>query len=133
MPDTYHLLGDKAYPSRVNLLTPFRDNGHLTRQQILFNNRLSKARSAVERAFGILKGKFRRLKYLDMNRIELIPTIIIACCVLHNISRREQYEYEEFEIEEGDDDNDQDNDDDPPTQLASSKRFAIMQSLSTRR
>jgi len=30
-------------------------------------------------------GRFRRLKYLDMKKIELIPQTIIACCVLHNI------------------------------------------------
>lgn len=29
-------------------------------------------------------GRFRRLKYLDMKKIKLIPSII-ACCVLHNI------------------------------------------------
>jgi len=35
-----------------------------------------------QRAFALL---FRRLKYLDMNRIDLIPATVIACCVLHNV------------------------------------------------
>lgn len=30
-------------------------------------------------------GRFRRLKYLDMKKVELVPQTIIACCVLHNI------------------------------------------------
>jgi len=30
-------------------------------------------------------GHFRRLKYLDMKKIELIPQTIIACCILHYI------------------------------------------------
>lgn len=34
--------------------------------------------------FNVL-GCFRRLKYLDMKKIELIPQTIISCCVLHNI------------------------------------------------
>ena len=33
----------------------------------------------------MLKCRFRRLKYLDMSRIDLIPEVIIACCILHNI------------------------------------------------
>jgi len=50
-----------------------------------FNYILSQTRQTVERAFALLKGRFRRLKYLDMSRIDLIPATILACCVLHNI------------------------------------------------
>jgi hypothetical protein len=32
-----------------------------------------------------LKGKFRRLKYLDMNDLDAVPQVIISACVLHNI------------------------------------------------
>lgn len=62
----------------------------------MYNNKLSKNRSAVERAFGLLKGRVRRLKYVDMMRTDLIPMFCIACCVLHNIC--------------GSDDDDSDND-----------------------
>ncbi|XP_048750321.2 uncharacterized protein LOC125662190 [Ostrea edulis] len=51
-----HLLGDSAYPNLTWLLTPFRDNGHLTEAQIQFNYVHSSIRSNVERLFGILKG-----------------------------------------------------------------------------
>lgn len=33
LPGKYHLLGDSAYPLSSMLLTPFRDNGHLTSEQ----------------------------------------------------------------------------------------------------
>lgn len=35
--------------------------------------------------FGILKAKFRRMYYLDMILLNKIPTVILACCVLHNL------------------------------------------------
>ena len=44
---------------------PFRDNGYLTEAQRKFNATHSSAHSIVERAFGRLKGKFRRLKGTD--------------------------------------------------------------------
>lgn len=40
---------------------------------------------AIERSFGLLKGRFRSLlTLLDMERVDLIPKFIIVCCVLHN-------------------------------------------------
>lgn len=51
-----HLLGDAAYPLMQNVMKPFRDNGHMTQQQIRFNQVLATQRQAVERAFGLLKG-----------------------------------------------------------------------------
>lgn len=84
LPADMHLLGDAAYPLMTNLMTPFRDNGHLTREQSNYNVRLSTIRSIIERAFGFLKGKWRRLKYLDISEPALGNTIISAACVLHN-------------------------------------------------
>ncbi|CAN8031843.1 unnamed protein product, partial [Ixodes persulcatus] len=59
-------------------------NGRFTSQQVKFNNILSAARSVIERAFVRLKGKFRRLKFLDMGRDDLIPKMVCAACMLHN-------------------------------------------------
>lgn len=47
----FHTLGDNAYPLRNWLITPFKNVGQLTRQQIKFNKRLSSIRQNVERAF----------------------------------------------------------------------------------
>jgi len=55
-----HLIGDSAYPLLRNLMTPIRDNGHLTRSQNVYNIKLSSIRSIIERSFGLLKSKFRR-------------------------------------------------------------------------
>ena len=67
-------------------MVPFHDNGHLTKEEKKFNHRLSSARIIVERALGLLKGRWRYLlDKLPMTRTNLIPYYIITCCILHNI------------------------------------------------
>jgi len=82
--ENFHVLGDSAYPLEKCLMVPYRDDGHLTEKQKKFNYVLSVSRCSIERAFGYLKGKFRRLKYLDVNDLGAVPSLITACCVLHN-------------------------------------------------
>ena len=91
-PQSNHLLGDSAYSLSSYLLVPFRDNGHLTPEQKRYNFAHSSTRVDIERCFGLLKGKFRKLKFLDVNKVYLIPNIIVTCCVLHNfILPKESY------------------------------------------
>lgn len=85
-PENSHLLGDAAYSIQKYIMVPFKDNGHLTDAQITYNIRLSQARMMIERAIGLLKGRFRSLlDSLPMKRTDLIPKYIVACCILHNI------------------------------------------------
>lgn len=83
-PSEYHLLGDSAYPLSSYLLVPFRDNGQLSVVEKTFNKAHASTRVEVERAIGLLKGKFRRLKYLEMTDLGSIPVVIFATCSLHN-------------------------------------------------
>ncbi|CAH1961617.1 unnamed protein product [Acanthoscelides obtectus] len=85
----YHLLGDSAYPCLVNLLTPFRDNSHLTRRQKNYNYLLATNRYIIEHCFGILKQKWRKLYHIKMHKIADIVHFIRACAVLHNICLEE--------------------------------------------
>lgn len=81
-----HILGDAAYGLHQQLLTPFRDNGHLNDRQKNYNHRHSIARVAVERCIGYLKGRMRSLlDRLPMSRIDLMAEYIVACCVIYNI------------------------------------------------
>jgi len=46
----------------------------------------SSSRTVIEHAFARLKGKFRRLKYLDMNDMAVVTLVITTACVLHNFT-----------------------------------------------
>ncbi|XP_066585450.1 putative nuclease HARBI1 [Prorops nasuta] len=85
-PCNSHILGDAAYEIQKYVMVPFKDNGHLSQDQIKFNTILSSSRMIIERAFGLLKGRFRSiLDKLPMTKTNQIPRYIITCCILHNI------------------------------------------------
>lgn len=85
-PNNSHIIADAAYTIHPHIMVPFRDNGHLTARQQNFNFCLSSTRMAIERAFGLLKVRFRiLLDCLPLTDMKKIPQVIIACCVLHNI------------------------------------------------
>lgn len=87
------MLGDSAYPCLKELIVPYRDNGHLTRAQRTFNQRLSSCRVIIENAFGCLKQRFRQLYHFKLRDIVRMVRIIHACCVLHNIANTEDLQY----------------------------------------
>ena len=79
------MLGDEAYPLLPWLIKPYNFGSALTRSDKLFNKKFCSARVTGERAFGILKARWRcLLKRLD-NQMENVLAAVIACCVLHNI------------------------------------------------
>src|ERR1043165_8570489 len=81
----YHLLGDSAYPLKPCIMVPYKDNGHLNADQKRYNICHSSSRVVIEHAFARLKGKFRRLKYLDMSKLDFVSVVVVAACTLHNV------------------------------------------------
>jgi hypothetical protein len=81
-----YILGDGGYPNLGWLIVPYKDIGRgLTQQQTYFNLKHSQTRIKVEQAFGLLKGRWRcLLNNLEIS-FEIVPHVITACCILHNI------------------------------------------------
>ena len=91
------------------LLTPFRDNGHLSGQEVNYNNKHAKTLQTIERAFGLLKGRWRRPEFIEMGNIDECPAIVAAACVLHNFCLLADEEnidefLDEFDNDDGDED-----------------------------
>ncbi|XP_064419089.1 putative nuclease HARBI1 [Latimeria chalumnae] len=84
-----HLLGDRAYPLRPWLLTPYlHPRG---RGQSWYNTVHAQAWNVFERCFGVLKMCFRCLDRTG-GSLPLAPSkvckVFLMCCMLHNITRR---------------------------------------------
>ena len=109
----FYIIGDAGYPLRSWCLTPFRHaaiQGRPDRSR--YNVSLSSSRVVIEQAFGHLKGRWRRLKFIDM---ELpIAIIMVQCaCILHNICilREDPYVPDIDDEDENMDDIDDDDED----------------------
>ncbi|XP_031342991.1 putative nuclease HARBI1 [Photinus pyralis] len=93
--------GDGAYFIRPWLLTPYKDYGKLTPDQVNYNKKFCATRVLIENTFGILKSRFRQLTRLDMKSVVTATKFIISCCILHNFCINVDYviiddiEYEE--------------------------------------
>ncbi|XP_038067665.1 protein ANTAGONIST OF LIKE HETEROCHROMATIN PROTEIN 1-like [Patiria miniata] len=79
------LVGDSAYPLRPYLITVFKNYHNLTRQQKQFNKKLSSCRQVVERAIGLTKGRFRRLREVYCHQVKSICQLVTSACILHNM------------------------------------------------
>ena len=80
-------VGDDAFPLGDHLIKPFCRR-KLTREERIFNYRLSRARRCSENAFGILASRFRLfLTEIDAHPDKVANCVAAACC-LHNMLRR---------------------------------------------
>ncbi|KAI4454196.1 hypothetical protein MML48_10g00004286 [Holotrichia oblita] len=82
-------------------MTPFKDRGHLLRKQRAHNAALSRARVIMENTFGLLKGRWSILNYVNTYSVKKAATIIVACCILHNICLLNLDFFEPHEIYDG--------------------------------
>jgi hypothetical protein len=84
----FYFVGDEAFPLRSWLMKPV-PRKNLTTEERIYNYRISRARRVVENAFGLLSNRFRCLLTTMGQRPETVTTIVMACCIVHNILREE--------------------------------------------
>ena len=81
-------VGDDAFPLGDHLIKPFCRR-KLTREERIFNYRLSRARRCSENAFGILASRFRLfLTEIDAHPDKVANCVAAACCLHNMLCRR---------------------------------------------
>ncbi|XP_010512737.1 PREDICTED: putative nuclease HARBI1 [Camelina sativa] len=82
-----YVVGGISYPLLPWLITPHDDSDHPSSDPMMaFNDRHEKVRSVAATAFAHLKGSWRILsKVMWRPDRRKLPSIILVCCLLHNI------------------------------------------------
>ncbi|KAG9278155.1 putative nuclease HARBI1 [Astyanax mexicanus] len=87
-PPGWCILGDGGYPclsSPICLMTPFREPVQ-NPVQARYNRHLSKARSVVERSFGMMKTRWRSIFFKALEvKFTFAPVVVSCCAFLHNL------------------------------------------------
>lgn len=84
-----HLIGDLSFPLRPWLMKGYSNEHRLSPEQRRFTFTLASARSVVDAAFMRLKGRWRcLLKKSDID-VSMMPRVVTACCILHNICEQQ--------------------------------------------
>ncbi|KAA0066137.1 retrotransposon protein [Cucumis melo var. makuwa] len=110
----YYYLCDGGYPNAEGFFGPYRSQWyHLqewrgagnasTNAKEYFNMKHSSARNVIERAFGVLKGRWAILRGKSYYPLQVQCRTILACCLLHNLINREMTYCDEVDdVDEGD-------------------------------
>uniref|UniRef100_A0A0V0IE85 Putative ovule protein n=1 Tax=Solanum chacoense TaxID=4108 RepID=A0A0V0IE85_SOLCH len=100
VPQGNYYLCDGGYTNGNGFLSPYRgyrywlmdwqgDNPSPQCREELFNMKHARARNVIERAFGLLKGRWGILRSPLWYSVKVHNRIISACCLIHNFIRRE--------------------------------------------
>ncbi|CAN7983254.1 unnamed protein product [Ixodes hexagonus] len=57
----------------------------MTKAKVEYNKKHATTSVVIENAFGLLKQRFRQLRYVEFTKVDKITQLIIGCSVLHNI------------------------------------------------
>lgn len=72
----YNSLEDAAHPTREHLLTPFKIYGNMKKAKVKYNQIYATIRVVIDNAFGLLKQRFRTLRYVDFTTVVKITQLI---------------------------------------------------------
>ncbi|XP_026443198.1 protein ALP1-like [Papaver somniferum] len=100
VPQGYYYLVDADYPNSGGFLAPFRGQRYHLKEwgqgrleprtaEELFNMKYCRARNVIERVFGLLKMRWAILRSPSWYPVNIHCCFIMACCLIHNLIRRE--------------------------------------------
>ncbi|KAF7143222.1 hypothetical protein RHSIM_Rhsim05G0017800 [Rhododendron simsii] len=78
------IVGNSRYPLMDWLLVPCTHK-HLSCHQHVFNEKVGKVQKGAKKAFSRLKGRWSCLQKLTEVKLQDLPAVVGAACVLHNI------------------------------------------------
>ncbi|GBG70514.1 hypothetical protein CBR_g6642 [Chara braunii] len=81
----WYLLGDGGYPSIPWLMTPYGQQGNVTRNMQVFDSLHKIVQSCVEHFFGVFKTRFQFFYRPHVADIKREGLEFHACCILHNL------------------------------------------------
>ena len=82
------VVGGAGYPLMDWLLVPYTHQNNMTRAQRVFNERVDGVRAVARDAFRRLKARWGCLQKRTEVKLQDLPVVLGACCVLHNICER---------------------------------------------
>ncbi|KAF2901953.1 hypothetical protein ILUMI_04235 [Ignelater luminosus] len=85
-PGNSYIIGDLAYKLSNFFMVGFKHNRPLSQRE--------------KNAFALLKGRFRRLKLLETQSLDLIAMLIVSACILHNVCIMESDLLDNIDTEE---------------------------------
>lgn len=80
----YFFVGDNIFALHKHLMKPYTKNEEMTKEQQIYNYRISRARITIECTFGILVNRWRIFDRSLGCSLETAEKIIIATVLLHN-------------------------------------------------
>ncbi|XP_036318934.1 putative nuclease HARBI1 [Rhagoletis pomonella] len=99
----HFIVADDAFPLNKRIIKPFSKKS-MTKEERIFNYRLSRARRCIENAFGILSTKWLCLRKILFCFPDRAQEIVSSCCLLHNFllnKARQEYCPDTFSGYEG--------------------------------
>ncbi|XP_027355760.1 protein ALP1-like [Abrus precatorius] len=102
------VVGGSGYPLLDWVLVPYTQK-NLTWTQHAFNEKIGEVQTVAKDAFGRLKGRWCCLQKRTEVKLQDLPVVLGACCVLHNICELKNEEMDpELKVDHVDDDDDDD-------------------------